>query len=85
MINVFTHAVRRGRYSACAQASPDDPRSNFPPTRLGVSHSGRDERDVALKCARKAVRVLKPYMSELTAVDQIGAGIWLVYFKKEAA
>jgi hypothetical protein len=82
MIVVFTHQSRPGLFSARAEFQPDDHRSNFPPIKLGVSARATSEEKVALRCGRKAVAVLTPYMVKATAVRTIGAGCWIVEFKR---
>lgn len=81
MISVFTHQSRPGLFAACAQAQPDDFRSNFPPTKLRVSARATTEEKAALNCGRKAVAVLTPYMVDATSVRRIAAGCWVVEFK----
>lgn len=80
MIAIFTHATGRG-FTACSQAGPDDPRSNFPPTRLGVRANSKDEATAALNCARRAVRLLQPYMVSATSVQRRAPGFWIVRFE----
>ncbi len=85
MIVVFTQSTTRGKFRARAEAQPDNIGSNWPATRLGVSHVCCDENAAAFYCARKAVKVLHHDMVVLTRIRLIPAGVWKVNFEKGAA
>lgn len=79
MITITTRPVRRG-FSARAYTAPDSVGSNYPTEPVGVCATAFRELDAATRCARKALRILRPYAAHDFTVKPIVPTLWQVCF-----